>query len=234
MGKKLFRLAKCDLVSLEGHKWPRGLTRLDLGENKIDSLEGIPPDLTKLFLGNNQLRTLKGIPPSVTVMNLGTNQITTLEGLPSGLLELHMGTNRIASWEGLPPCLNHLNLGWNKFPATWPDLPKSLEHSCAEYNAIDDHIYDQLLTIAYCGALCSISSGRRQVNSFELERTRLATGPALRYELTLAMRVPLNKRPARVVIVVLSSSSVPRVGKRAAVRRLNRADLVREMAGMLG
>ncbi len=38
----------------------------------------------------------------------------------------------------------------------------------------------------------------------------------------------------RLVCVVLSSSSVPRVGKRAAVRRLHRADLVREMAGMLG
>ncbi len=39
--------------------------------------------------------------------------------------------------------------------------------------------------------------------------------------------------PELMVSVVLSSSSVPRVGKRAAVRRLNRADLVREMAGML-
>ncbi len=37
----------------------------------------------------------------------------------------------------------------------------------------------------------------------------------------------------RVMCVVLSASSVPRVGKGAAVRRLHRADLVREMAGML-
>ncbi len=40
-------------------------------------------------------------------------------------------------------------------------------------------------------------------------------------------------RVVPVVSVVLSASSVPRVGKRAAVRRLHRADLVREMAGML-
>ncbi len=53
-------------------------------------------------------------------------------------------------------------------------------------------------------------------------------------ELRRAVQVPLKKRPARVVLVVLSSSSVPRVGLKAAVRRLHRADLVREMAGMLG
>ncbi len=51
--------------------------------------------------------------------------------------------------------------------------------------------------------------------------------------LNAALSVPPHKRPARVVCVVLSSSSVPRVGKRAAVRRLHRAFLVREMAGML-
>ncbi len=40
--------------------------------------------------------------------------------------------------------------------------------------------------------------------------------------------------PIGAVCVVLSASSVPRVGRKAAVRRLHRADLVREMAGMLG
>ncbi len=41
------------------------------------------------------------------------------------------------------------------------------------------------------------------------------------------------RSPIHTIQVVLSASSVPRVGKRAAVRRLHRADLVREMAGML-
>ncbi len=82
---------------------------------------------------------------------------------------------------------------------------------------------DTLRTAAYCDVLQSIVIA---VNEHALLKEI--------DELGQAIRVPPNERPARVVLMVLSSSSVPRVGLKAAVRRLHRADLVREMAGILG
>ncbi len=81
---------------------------------------------------------------------------------------------------------------------------------------------DALRTAAYCDVLQSIVI---TINGYSMMKEI--------DELGQAIRVPPNERPARVVLVVLSSSSVHRVGMKAAVRRLHRADLVREMAGIL-
>ncbi len=225
------RLVDGTLKTLVGYVWPEDLTELDLGTNQIKSLEGLPQSLTLLDLGTNQIVSLKGLPASLTELHLeenqivsleglpqsltilwlGVNQIISLEGLPQSLTLLHLGRNKIISLEGLPASLTHLWLGTNQF-ISLKGLPQSLIQLSLGKNQI---VTEHALTLAYCCVLLFISGSDDQ-------------------ELKRAVQVPLNKRPARVVLVVLSSSSVPRVGTRSAVRRLNRSDLVREMAGMLG
>ncbi len=207
-------------TSLEGVTWPPNTTKLTLSRNQIASLEGVvwPPDMTYLNLGENQIASLEGVawPPGMTHLALGLNEITSLKGLPASLTSLYMGSNPIATLEHLPADLKRLEL--DQCPITSGRLPARLELLCMTWDRPPSCIVAQALTAAYCEVL---------------RYTSLATTDGYG-ELNLAVQVPLNKRPARVVLVVLSSSSVPRVGLKAAVRRLHRADLVREMAGMLG
>ncbi len=173
-------------------------------------------------LGNLDLTTLLDaqIPFDTQELSLGTNNIESLEGLPQGLKKLYLGTNKITSLEGIPQGLETLCLGSNRI--TIPEhLPHGLATFCVCHNRITS--FSLLIMAAQCGQLTCVNDERHLLES--------VTGWD---ELQALVAVPLNKRPARVVLAVLSSSSVPRVGTRAAVRRLHRADLVREMAGMLG
>ncbi len=229
------------LTTVEGYLWPAGLARLSLGRNRITSLKGIPPGVINLDLGRNRICSLKHIPPSVTFLSLGTNRITNLNRLPPDLIylstghcsikslrippslkELHLGfTSLVVPLPILPPGLRVLHLGWTDVPGLPDRLPADLICLHLGLNPASSSEFASLRTAAYCDVLEYVQS---EVDTQEEEFQ----------ELQRAVEVPVNKRPARVVLVVLSSSSVPRVGTRAAVRRLHRADLVREMAGMLG
>ncbi len=229
----MFILTDNTLTTLVDYPWQEDLTELDLGTNQIISLEGLPAKLTWLILGTNRIETLDGLPQSLRRLDLGKNQIISLEGLPQSLEYLYLGVNKIVSLEGLPQSLIWLDLGKNQI-VSLEGLPQSLINLWLGTNRIVSleglpagltHLWlgenqiatEQLLALAYCSVL-------QHIHSF-------VNGPD--QELKRALHVPLNKRPARVVLVVLSSSSVPRVGMKAAVRRLHRADLVREMAEML-
>ncbi len=67
----------------------------------------------------------------------------------------------------------------------------------------------------------------------ELRKSQKAWCEAYPLATEAAYQARRCRHEAHKVYVVLSSSSIPRLGKRAAVRRLHRDDLVREMAGML-
>ncbi len=208
-------LQSVGLTSLEGKSWPAGLRWLNLGENHIESLSGLPPGLTWV--------------------SLGMNRITSLEGLPASVKHLALGVNPIASLAGLPPGLKQLSLREFAFPISSSRPVPCLRMGYRSPHATLD--LDPVFTATYCGTLTSFSSSlyddEEAMGSIFVDRVdeiRLE----VYQELRRAVQVPLKKRPARVVLVVLSSSSVPRVGLKAAVRRLHRADLVREMAGMLG
>ncbi len=241
------------ITSLKG--LPPGVANLDLGSNQIETLEYLPVGITTLDLGHNQFTSLEQIwPPGLKILRLGSNPVTSFKGLPTGLdalfldstemaLEclpmgmgqLWMGKGPYASLKGLPADLKALTLQ--------PEVIASLVHLPAGLHAISlfmsgypTYDFAPLLTAAYCDVLCREGCvldiglcGAIDIPGFER-----FSASAFMIELERAVAVPVNKRPARVVLVVLSSSSVPRVGARAAVRRLHRADLVQEMAGMLG
>ncbi len=127
---------------------------------------------------------------------------------------------KITSLMNAPPGATELDLNSHPFDSL-VDLPLGVTHLKLDKHRISKLDVDTLLTAAYCDAMQTI-----EMTWHEELMSKCS-------ELLRAVKIPVNKRPARTVCVVLSSSSVPRVGKRAAVRRLNRADLVREMAEML-
>ncbi len=195
------------------------MTSLELSDNTFSAIPLIPEYVTSLDLGSNAIATLDGLPVGLKELAMDDVLITRLEGLPMGLEELYINSTPITSLIGIPPGLKSLFLCKTAI-ASLEGLPLSVER----VEIYQDGPFDitPLFIAAYCGVLQSAYV------------QRLAGQGEAGRELQRAVCVPLNKRPARVVIVVLSSSSVPRVGTRAAVRRLHRAFLVREMAGMLG
>ncbi len=202
--------------------FPLGLVDLNLGSHRFSKLPSFPLGLIRLDLGDNRLENLPNFPMGLTHLNLGCNRLYIWPDFPAGVTHLHLGSNDFTSLGPLPEGLISLSLG-DKITSLRP-LPAGLEELNMEdiSYAIDDFArsdFNHLLMAAYYGALSAMPCPQDLSELAEVER---------------AVRVPLRKRWARVVIVVLSSSSVPRVGKRAAVRRLHRADLVQEMAGMLG
>ncbi len=189
---------------------------LNLSDEELTTLEGYPwsPGLQDLKLDAPKLASLVGLPDGLLTLDLGDTKITSLLGLPASLLELCPGS--CSSLQGMPEGLTTLVVCHDFVPML--DLAPAF-------------------TAAYCGVLCSLriySTMWTTQKAYDLGLTKTSEREiSISEDLRQATRVPLNKRPARVVCVVLSSSSVPRVGLKAAVRRLNRADLVREMAGML-
>ncbi len=181
-----------------------------MGYTSLDEVE-FPPDVQGLDLDCNLFTSLQGLPTSLVYLRLGQNKIASLQGIPSGVKELHLGENENISLHGLP-----LGLEWLQVCDT------------VDYHKVMAMDMEPVITVALCGALQYVGFG-------ECLRQDIYTLNAIPSLIVLAqvIQIPPHKRPARVVLVVLSSSSVPRVGQKAAVRRLHRADLVREMAGML-
>ncbi len=225
---------------------PLSVTDLDLGRNRITSLEHIPLSVTSLKLGRNLITSLEHIPLSVTDLHLGQSPLHSLRHIPQNLMRLYLGTTPITSLEHLPQGLKYLNLGESYFLHRLEHLPQRLIHLCLHWCEIDnihEVILPRSLTHLYLGRpvlndvaflLRAAQVGCLQ-EVFNKEASKI-TKEALK-ELRVLLKVPLKVRPRRLVqrvaIVVLSSSSIPRVGTRAAVRRLHRAFLVREMAGMM-
>ncbi len=182
------------------------MIKLTYVKRVLDSMEGPwPPGLTHLELGASTCASINGLPASLTHLVIGSSTFTSFKGLPASLTHLIMiGSNRLASFEHLPAGLRHFEIH-------------------AHFH-LDRHNMRSLdLAPLRAATLWGM---------LEYANLNVMAGEAQEV-LWRALRTPAHKRPARVVCVVLSASSVPRVGKRAAVRRLHRGHLVREMAGML-
>ncbi len=149
--------------------------------------------------------------------------VTSLEDYawPLGMTEVVVHDIAIKSLKGIPRGLHSLSLSRCSI-TTLEGIPQDLGRLVLA-ELLQPVDLTPVLTAAYCGTL----------QGFYYHPPIHPQSENDCHELQRAMDVPLRNRPARVVLIVLSSSSVPRVGTRAAVRRLNRADLVREMAGML-
>ncbi len=174
--------------------------------------------LKVLHLANNSFATLKGLPPGIEALHLMTCTITSFVGLPASLKYLNICDSQVTSLEGLPAGLERLCLRYTRIYSL-PTLPIRLINLDLGDNITATFDLAPVFAATNCGELSIFYAVATRTESYQA--------------LQRASCVPLNERPARVVLVVLSSSSVPRVGTRSAVRRLNRSDLVREMAGML-
>ena len=96
---------------------------VDLGDNKLKSIEGIDevPQITEFYAAKNRI---KGIHPCIgnlknlKILAIQTNDITKLENLEGleNLEELYMQQNFVKKIEGLDGCpkLTILDLAYNK------------------------------------------------------------------------------------------------------------------------
>ena len=116
------------------------LQLLELGANRLRSLEGLPrlPNLHSLFLGRNKLTTLhplsSSLLPSLRVLSLSSNRLTdasftNTSGLLANLAHLtelylsHNGLSNLTALGGLPPSLTILDVSANQLSSLAPLAP---------------------------------------------------------------------------------------------------------------
>ena len=100
-------------------------------ENKITSLDNLPPTLKELYCYSNEITSLDNLPPTLKELKCWKNQITSLDNLPPYLEVLYCWNNNITSLDNLPPKLKLLYCDDN--PLKY-DLKSTLEN-IRNYNA---------------------------------------------------------------------------------------------------
>eukprot|EP00759_Apiculatamorpha_spiralis_P026267 PhF_6_TR29321/c0_g1_i1/m.43024 len=102
---KILDLAQNQITHVSGFQPFTSLTVLDLSNNRLQTLRGLPITLTKLLVAHNNLASLEGLAPLVTLQTLDVshNALYSLEGLPrtSALTDLNVSHNRLATLHGI-------------------------------------------------------------------------------------------------------------------------------------
>eukprot|EP00756_Hemistasia_phaeocysticola_P003027 Hpha_TRINITY_DN12024_c0_g1::TRINITY_DN12024_c0_g1_i1::g.141225::m.141225 len=121
-------IVELDLRSLYASEEERGalaaVKSLDLSRNELAQLSGLQPfsALARLDLSNNRLVLLRGLPLSVVRLNVANNNLSSLEGLATlaNLQELDASCNKLTDLRGLPRrCpLSKLNVNGNRLRTT--------------------------------------------------------------------------------------------------------------------
>ena len=114
-------LTHTNIISLVGVTLPPRLITLQVGWNKIGTLNGVifPDTMTRLDIENNQIYTLSSakLPSRLTTLNVSGNRIASLKGtrFPPGLVNLDLSNNNITSFARMqfPLSLLNLNLAGN-------------------------------------------------------------------------------------------------------------------------
>lgn len=115
---------------------PSEISRLDLGFNRIENLEGCPDVSRKINIKNCRLTSLKGLKSTsgelwveaknnyiesmgdisdvkLESLNLSTNRLTTLKGCPKNIKYLIADINNLTDLEGCPESLGQLDVSDN-------------------------------------------------------------------------------------------------------------------------
>ena len=111
------------IKKLEG--LPSGLTSLSIRINQIGKLEFLPESLLQLDISNNQISKLESLPNSLTKLDISNNLITKLKSLPIALTKLDVSRNLISKLESLPQSLLQLDI-WGNQISKLESLPESL------------------------------------------------------------------------------------------------------------
>ena len=110
------------ITAIEGLAGLTGLTSLELGSNRLRSMEGLSTlvALQELYVGRNKLTTLSGLSglTQLRILSIQSNRITKMEGLETcvALEELYLSHNGIEVMEGLDTLvqLNTLDITANR------------------------------------------------------------------------------------------------------------------------
>jgi Leucine-rich repeat (LRR) protein len=106
------------------------LIKLDCWNNKLTSLDNLPPTLKILYCDNNKLTSLDNLQPTLEILYCGSNQITSLDNLPLTLNKLYCENNQITSLDNLPATLLKLHCCNNPFTYKFKPTQKNIRNYC--------------------------------------------------------------------------------------------------------
>lgn len=113
-----------DITSLEGIGYFKNATLLMCYNNKIVSLNELPPNLETLFCNDNQLVSIGRLPSTLTTLNCNNNNLVTLPALPYSLTNLDCAGNLLVELPYMPDSLGFLNITDNSSLLCLPSLNK--------------------------------------------------------------------------------------------------------------
>eukprot|EP00667_Euglena_gracilis_P007458 EG_transcript_7533 len=207
---------------------------LDLSHNELKQLNGLQPfsSLTHLDLRNNKLCVLQGLPLSLQRLNVAHNQLTSLDGLAAlpFLQELDATDNKLTSVTGLPRAapLKALRLANNRLPSCQGLEPLGqLESLDLDSNYIS--LFDDVRPLMNLPALRSLVLRGNPVAEHPSYRTTIAqllpTLTALDGQRVTRRQAFLPTSPHPAVPLSAAKAATPAGQRRAASAPRMRTDL---------
>jgi hypothetical protein len=115
----------------------QGRLQLELNNKGIENLDGLQyfKQVWRLVIDNNKIKTLDNLPPNLTVLSCSKNEIRLIDILPVNLKHLGCSNNKISSIKNLPPYLISFDFS-NNLMNNMPLLPKTIQYINYSYNPI--------------------------------------------------------------------------------------------------
>lgn len=119
------------IENLDGLQYFQQVWKLTIRNNKIKSLDYLPPNLTVLDCSNNEITAFKNIPQNLDWLSINNNKLTELGPLPASLTGLSCSNNLLYHLPNLPSNLKWINFSNN--PINLDSLPENYKKiSCAQ------------------------------------------------------------------------------------------------------
>lgn len=113
--------------------------------NKLKSLNNLPPELKYLDCSFNEITELLNLPLTLEILICDSNEMSSLGKLPKGLGYLKCQDNKISILNNLPKYLYHLEIGNNKISYEEIELPPYLEEFiCSQKSIIIEYFPNML------------------------------------------------------------------------------------------
>lgn len=110
---------------------------LDLGQNKLTSLENIPCKIKRLFVNDNKLTSLENIPYVEEDLSISKNQISNLENIEHlELNNFYCNNNKLSNLKGCPSKIyEFINVSNNELTSL-KGIPKNVDTVYCKYNKL--------------------------------------------------------------------------------------------------
>lgn len=142
-GRLILELQNKNIENLEGLQYFNKVWRLIVYQNRIKSLNHLPPNLTFLFCSYNQIEHIDSLPEGLTFLACENNKIKYIQKLPKSLISLRCANNLLVKLPEIPKSVQYLNYAQNPIktkllPKNLQAMPcKSIQQNCVPYDLIN-------------------------------------------------------------------------------------------------